>query len=83
MKAKTAIKKIIKQTGWTQLKLADAIGVKGQSVIAQRLAQENLSIKNALELLTPMGYEIVFRPVSGNEQGNDEYIIDGTDIKEN
>lgn len=79
VKAKTAIKKIIKQTNWTQARLAAAVGLKDQRVLANRLTQENISINIAQEMLNKMGYEIVFQPVSGGRRKEGSFVIDGID----
>ena len=63
MFAGSAIKRTIKASqDWTQAKLATALGLNTQGMLASRLAQKNLSINLAHEMLEPLGYEIVFRP---------------------
>ena len=79
MKASTAIKKIMKQTGWTQTKMAKAIGAKAQNVIAMRLSRSNMTFDTAQEMLDKMGYEIVIQPVSTGKREEGAIVIDGVD----
>lgn len=79
MKSNTALAKIMELTGWTQSRMAKELGLGRQSAIANRLARENISIINAIEMLDKMGYEIVFQPVSGGRRKDGAFVIDGVD----
>ena len=79
MKASTAIKKIMKQTGWTYKCMAEAVGAKSVSVVGSRLSQKNMSFDTAQEMLDKMGYEIVIKPVSTDKREEGAIVIDGVD----
>lgn len=79
MKSNTALGKIMELTGWTQLRMAKELGLGRQSAIANRLARENISILNAMEMLNKMGYEIVFQPISSGRRKEGAFVIDGID----
>ena len=79
MKASTAIKKIMKQNGWTQAQMAKAVGAKSQTVIGMRLNRPNMTFDLALEMLDKMGYEIVIQPVSAGKRKEGAIVIDGVD----
>lgn len=79
MKAKTAIKQIIKQSGWSQIRLASVLGLKDPRYISNRLTQDNISINMAQEMIAPLGYEIVFQPISGGRRKDGAFVIDGID----
>lgn len=82
MKSNTALSRIMNVTGWTQSRMAKELGLGRQSAIANRLARENISIMNAMEMLNKMGYEIVFQPISGGRRKDGAFVIDGIDPPE-
>lgn len=79
MRASTAIKKIMKQNGWTQAQMAKAVGVKSQKAIGMRLNRPNMTFDLALEMLDKMGYEIVIQPVSAGKRKEGAVVITRVD----
>ena len=62
MKIGEAIKTAMKSKKITQTTLAEMVGVKSQSVIAERLKMDNISINVVLDMLDAVGYEMVIVP---------------------
>lgn len=76
MKIGEAIKQALKNQKTTQQQLADRIGAKSQSVIAQRLRMNNLSIEIILEMLDAIGYEIVIQEKKPGRRRDDQILIE-------
>lgn len=66
MKIGEAIKKAMKAEKITQVQLAEKVGAKSQSVIAERLKMDNISINVIIDMLDAVGYEMVIQP-KGNK----------------
>ncbi len=62
MKIGEAIKTAMKRKKITQTTLAEMVGVKSQSVIAERLKMDNISINVVLDMLDAVGYKMVIVP---------------------
>lgn len=62
MKIGEAIKQAMKSQKITQVQLAEMVGAKSQSVIAERLKMDNLSVNTTLEMLDAIDYELIIRP---------------------
>ena len=73
MKIGEAIKQAMKSQKITQVQLADMVGAKSQSVIAERLKMDNLSVNTTLEMLDAIDYELIIRPK--NCTGVDDNIV--------
>lgn len=76
MKIGEAIKQALKNQKTTQQQLADRIGAKSQSVIAQRLRMNNLSIETVLEMLDAIGYEMVIQEKKPGRRRDDQILIE-------
>lgn len=76
MKMKEAIRLAMKNQKTTQQQLADRIGAKSQSVIAQRLRMNNLSINTVIEMLDGIGYEMVIQEKKRGRRPEGQIIID-------
>ena len=76
MKIGEAIKQALKNQKTTQQQLADRIGAKSQSVIAQRLRTDNLSINTVIEMLDGIGYEMVIQEKKRGRRPEGQIIID-------
>lgn len=61
MKIGTAIKTVMKSNKITQTQMAEMIGVKSQSVIAERLKMDNISINMVLDMLDTLNYEMIIQ----------------------
>ena len=62
MKIGEAIKSAMKCKKITQTTLAEMVGVKSQSVIAERLKMDNISINVVLNMLDAVGYQMTIEP---------------------
>lgn len=62
MKIGEAIKNAMKSKKITQTTLAESVGVKSQSVIAERLKMDNISVNVVLDMLDAIGYEMMIVP---------------------
>lgn len=75
MKIATAIKRALKATNWTQARLADALGITSQSVIAQRFRNKDMEVSTVLEMLDAIGYELILQPKPKNGKHADNAIV--------
>lgn len=76
MKIGEAIKLAMKKQKTTQQQLADRIGVKSQSVIAQRLRMDNLSVDTVLEMLDYIGYEMIIQEKKRGRRPEGQIVIE-------
>lgn len=76
MKISDAIKTAMKNQKTTQAQLAKRIGASSQSVIAQRLRMNNLSVDTVIEMLDAIGYEMVIQEKKRGRRPEGQIIID-------
>lgn len=76
MKISDAIKIAMKNQKTTQAQLAKRIGASSQSVIAQRLRMNNLSVDTVIEMLDAIGYEMVIQEKKRGRRPEGQIIID-------
>lgn len=76
MKISDAIKTAMKNQKTTQVQLAERIGASSQSVIAQRLRMNNLSVDTVIEMLDAIGYEMVIQEKKRGRRPEGQIIID-------
>lgn len=76
MKISDAIKIAMKNQKTTQAQLAKRIGASSQSVIAQRLRMNNLSVDTVIEMLDVIGYEMVIQEKKRGRRPEGQIIID-------
>lgn len=76
MKISDAIKIAMKNQKTTQVQLAKRIGASSQSVIAQRLRMNNLSVDTVIEMLDAIGYEMVIQEKKRGRRPEGQIIID-------
>lgn len=76
MKLSKAIKLAMKDTKTTQQQLADRLGLTSQSVIAQRLRMDNLSVDVVLDMLDELGFELVIQTRKRGRRPEGQYLID-------
>ena len=62
MKIGEAIRLLMKRHSVTQVEMAKLIGVKGQTVISERIRRENMSVEKILQMIDPLGYQLVIQP---------------------
>lgn len=82
MKINKAISKIMKQTGFTQIRMAHAIGKSKATDISSRLNHGNMSFDKAVEMLSVLGYEIVVQPITSGQRKEGAIVIDQLDEEE-
>lgn len=70
------VSRIMKANRVRQQKLAEAIGKTRATDISSRLSVPNMTLNNAIEMLTAMGYQVVVRPKSALGAG--EYEVTHT-----
>lgn len=75
MKIGEAIKLAMKNKKITQTELAEMVGVKSQSVIAERLKMDNISINTVLDMLEAIGYDLIIQEKSDYDNSNSQFII--------
>ncbi len=74
MRIGKAIKSVMKSDKVTQSKLAEMVGAKSQSVIAERLKMDNISINAVLDMLEALGYEMVIQSKESPDEKQRIYI---------
>ncbi len=79
MKIAEAIKLAMKNQKTTQQQLAKTIGAKSQSVIAQRLRMDNLSVDTVLEMLDAIRYEMVIQEKKSGRRPEGQIVIERGD----
>lgn len=82
MRINNAIRKIMKDSKFTQQRMADILGKKHAKEIGSRLMSKNMSFDRALEMLDALGYEIVVQPVTAGQRKEGAIVIDGKDDEE-
>ncbi len=75
IKIAEAIKAAMRDKKVTQQELADRIGATSQSVIAQRLRVNNLSVDIVLEMLEAIGYELVVQEKKRGRRAEGQFSI--------
>lgn len=75
MNIRTIIKRVAKEKRISQEKLAEHSGIGSQSTLASRLSRENMSIKNALQMLDALGYELVVQPKTAGKRKVGAYVV--------
>lgn len=82
MKLKDAVKGMLKFRHKTQMELAEDIGVKRQSGIANALVRGNMTVETLVRYCDACGYEVVIQP--SNTRGKrpeGQFVIDETGPK--
>lgn len=80
MRIGDAIKQAMKKQKTSQSQMAKRIGVKGQSVIAQRLRTDNMSVNMVIEMLEVIGYEIVIQEKKRGRRPDGQILIGGDEL---
>lgn len=70
-----AISKIMKDNGFTQMMMAQAIGKKRPNDISSRLQYDNMTISKSLEMLEVLGYEITIQPKRPGARPKGQIVI--------
>ena len=73
MDAKEAIREAMRVCGWSQQRLAEECGMKGQSNVTGVLNRgSSLRVDILLQMANSMGFELVLR----DKRGKKEFVID-------
>lgn len=76
MKSNEAIRKIMKETKFTQSQIAIAIGKPGGNAVGSLLCTENLSANTMVDILNVMGYELVMQPKTQGQRKEGSIVIE-------
>ena len=72
MTVQEVVKSVIKATGMTQRRLADAAGLSGQGAVSMYLKSKSMRVEALQTMLNACGYELVARDPSGKHP---EFVI--------
>ena len=77
MDEKSIIREAMKEVGWNQIVLAEKMGYKSQSGLANRITQEagKMKIETLVRILDTLGYEVVVRSKS-RTANKSEWVVD-------
>lgn len=70
-----AIKKAMKLQKTTQAQMAERVGASSQSVVAQRLRMDNLSVNTVIEMLDSIGYEMIIQEKKPGRRADGQFPI--------
>ena len=79
MRINKAISTVMKQKKCTLSMMAGYIGKERANDVSARLASKNMTFERALEMLTPLGYEIVVQPITAGQRKEGSIVIDSKD----
>lgn len=79
MKHTEAIRLHMAGTGVTQKDMAEALGLKSQSSVSERISHKNISVKNLTEILDIIGCELVIQPKFEGERPEGQYVLERAD----
>ena len=69
MKEKEIVREVMTQSGFTQVELQKALGLKSQSSISTYLKGDSMKVDTFVKMLTAMGYKVVVT------NGDNEYTV--------
>ena len=69
MKEKEIVREVMTQSGFTQVELQKALGLKSQSSISTYLKGDSMKVDTFVKMLTAMGYNVVVT------NGETEYTV--------
>lgn len=76
MQINKAIRQVMRDKGVTLLSMAKAIGKERGNDVSSRLNVPNMTIKNVVEMLDVLGYEIVVQERKPGARRADQIVID-------
>ncbi len=74
MKSNDIVKAVMKETGTTQLMLAQELGFTSQSTVSGLINRTRMSVDKLVELVNTMGYEVIVRK-KGEGLAEGEYEV--------
>lgn len=79
MKLKDAVKGMLKFRHKTQMELAEGIGIKRQSAIANALYRGNMTVETLVKYCEVCGYEVVIQPTNTRgKRPEGQFVINET-----
>lgn len=69
MKEKEIVREVMTKSGFTQVELQKALGLKSQSSISTYLKGDSMKVDTFVKMLTAMGYKVVVT------NGENEYTV--------
>lgn len=76
MEIKKALSSAIKDSGFTQERLAKALGYKSQSGVAERI-RGNISIETLVSMMDAIGYEVTVQKKKPGRRTAGQYVLGG------
>ena len=76
MQINKAIRQVMRDKGVSLLSMAKAIGKERGNDVSSRLNVPNMTIKNVVEMLDVLGYEIVIQERKPGARRADQIVID-------
>lgn len=80
MQINKAIRKVMKEKGFTLASMADAIHKNRPNDVSARLNYPNMTFNNAVEMLNVMGYEIIIQERKPGARRADQIVIDQKEV---
>ena len=81
MKVNVAIKAVMKESGFKHSMMAQILGMKTTANVAVRLSSENLQTDKIIEMLEPMGYELIIQKKLPGTRPRDQIVIERSEKK--
>lgn len=69
------VREIYEKEGYTQQRLATALGLKGQNRVAEMLRHKGIGLERFVRIMDVMGYEVVVRKRSAGPKGKGVYVV--------
>lgn len=82
MEFRDAIKKILKDNGYSQTRMAEKMGYKNTSGLSEQLRNNNMSIKVLLKIVNELNYEIRLVPKGNLNKHTSREAVAITSAKE-
>lgn len=82
MEFKDAIKKVLKDNGYSQSRMATKMGYKNASGLNQQLRNNNMSVKILLKIMNELNYEIRLVPKGNLNKHTTRETVSITSAKE-
>lgn len=75
MNLKDTIKKMIKDSRYTQDRLCKELGYSGVGVLGTMLSRGNMTVKSLEAICSTLGYQIVLKPISGENKSERTIVL--------
>jgi len=81
MKVNEAIKSLMKERKFRQATMAELLGMKRVTDVSVRLISENMQTDKIIEMLEPMGYELIIQKKLPGTRPRDQIVIERSEKK--